>query len=49
MVFFNSKTHLTHERERERERAIIGLRLWVWELGVRLWDSRVSSMAEIKK
>ena len=34
---------------RERERAIVGLRLWVWELGVSLSYSRVSSTVEIIK
>ena len=34
---------------RERERAITRLRLWVWELGISLLDSRVSSTAKINK
>ena len=37
------------ERERERERAITSLRRWVWELGVCLAYSRVSSTVEIIK
>ena len=34
---------------RERERAITSLGLWVWELGISLLDSRVSSTVKINK
>ena len=39
----------TTKHMRERERAITSLRCWVWELGVSLSYSRVSSTVEFIK